>query len=152
MIKRESMLRKGNDIYYDKMKVGQKIIDQRDKSIKNYVAIFDIDDTILNTNDIIIEPIYKLYNYALSNNIRTIFITAREGNKDNIKHTIKQLKRFNIKGYDLLYLRPPHMKNIEKFKLYARMNVVECGYTPLFSIGDMYWDVGEFGGESIHIC
>lgn len=146
------MLKKGDDIYYDKMKIGQKIIDQRDKSIKNYVAIFDIDDTILNTDNILIEPIYKLYEYALLNNIHTIFITAREGSKYNVKYTIKQLKHFNIKGYDLLYLRPPHMTDIEKFKLYARMNVFECGYTPLFSIGDMYWDVGEYGGESIHIC
>ena len=146
------MLKKGNDIYYDKMKTGQKIIDQRDKSIKNYVAIFDIDDTILNTDNILIEPIYKLYEYALLNNIHTIFISARDGSKYNVKYTIKQLKDFNIKGYDLLYLRPPHMTDIEKFKLYARMNVVECGYIPLFSIGDMYWDVGEYGGESIHIC
>jgi len=144
---------KGNDIYYDKMKVGKNIIDNRDKSIKNYVAIFDIDDTILDTTkNTLIEPIYNLYKYALSNKIYTVFITAREGNKENIKYTIKQLKFFNIKNYDLLYLRPPRLKDIEKFKLYSRMNITECGYKPLFSIGDMYWDIGDFGGESIHIC
>ena len=130
------------------MKVGMTLIDKRDTSITNYVAIFDIDDTILNShNNQKIDSIYKLYQYTLENNIATVFITAREGTEYVKKITTEQLKNLNIRGYDLLYFLPPYMKKnrnqetIEKYKYYARKNVKECGYTPLFSIGDMYWDV-----------
>jgi len=139
---------RGHDIYYEKMIDGIDIIDQCDKS-KQYTAIFDIDETIINKN-ILIEPIYNLYIHAVKNNIRIVFITARDGNKDTIDFTIKQLKHFGL-TYDLLYFRPPSMKNVEKFKLFARMNVVENGHEPLFSIGDMHWDVGKFGGIPILI-
>jgi hypothetical protein len=138
------------DIYDKKKKYGINIINNRDKKIKNYVAIFDIDSTILDEN-ILINPIYELYNYAIENNIYTVFITAREGNKETMKYTLDQLKFFNIKNYDLLYFRPYHMKDIKEYKLYARKNVSDNGYIPLFSIGDMEWDVGQYGGIPIHI-
>ena len=41
------MVRIDDKIYLQKMKDGMNIIDNKDKDIKNYVAIFDIDDTIL---------------------------------------------------------------------------------------------------------
>ena len=139
------------DGYSEYMKIGMKIIDERDTSISNYVAIFDIDDTILNSHtNKNIESIYKLFQYVLENKIAVVFITAREGTEHVKKMTTEQLKTVNIRGYDLLYFLPPYMKNnrkmaspesVEKYKYYARKNVKECGYTPLFSIGDMYWDV-----------
>ena len=43
------------------------------------------------------------------------------------------------------------MTDVKKYKKYARKNVVETGYKPLFSIGDMEWDIGEYGGFGIHI-
>jgi len=139
------------DGYFEYMKIGMKIIDERDTSIANYVVIFDIDDTILDScTNKKIESIDKLYQYALENKIATVFITAREGTEFVKKITTEQLKNVNIRGYDLLYFLPPYMKNsrkcasaevVEKYKYYARKNIKECGYTPLFSIGDMYWDV-----------
>ena len=84
------------------------------------------------------------------NGIYIVFITAREGNPSTIKFTEDQLKSYEIQ-YDLLYLRPPSIKNIYLYKKYARRNVVESGYTPLLSIGDMKWDIGEYGGIGIHI-
>ena len=142
----------GNDAYILAKEYCMSLIENRDKNIKNNVIILDIDDTIYNTyTDTVIEPILELYNYALSQNIYTVFITAREGSKQNQKRTVEQLNELGIKGYDLLYLRPPFMKDIPKFKKYARRNVVESGYIPLFSIGDQYWDSGEYGGCGIHI-
>jgi len=131
---------------------GVKHIYKRDKTIKNYAVIFDIDDTILNpVSNTLIKPIYDLYQHALENNVYTIFITARDGSGMNKELTINQLKSHGIKGYDLIYFRPPHMTDIKKYKKYARKNVVETGYKPLFSIGDMLWDIGEYGGVGIHI-
>ena len=140
-----------DDIYVKSKLHGIDIIDNRNKEIKNHVVIFDIDDTIYNViNNNIIEPIFDLYNYAIKNNVYVVFITAREGNQFTIDFTQEQLKSFNIQ-YDLLYFRPPSMKDIYLYKKYARRNVVESGYTSLFSIGDMEWDIGEYGGIGIHI-
>lgn len=130
---------------------GIQIINQRNKDIKNHVIIFDIDDTIYDvSNNTIITPIFELYQYAIENGIYIVFITAREGNPSTIKFTKDQLKSYEIQ-YDLLYLRPPSIKDIYLYKKYARRNVVESGYTPLLSIGDMKWDIGEYGGIGIHI-
>ena len=130
---------------------GIQIINQRNKDIKNHVIIFDIDDTIYDvSNNTIITPIFELYQYAIKNGIYIVFITAREGNPSTIKFTEDQLKSYEIQ-YDLLYLRPPSIKDIYLYKKYARRNVVESGYTPLLSIGDMKWDIGEYGGIGIHI-
>ena len=41
------------------------------------------------------------------------------------------------------------MTDIEKYKLFARKEVYELGYTCIFSIGDMYWDTGDYGGIPI---
>ena len=142
----------GNDKYILAKEYGKTLIDNRDKSIKNYVIILDIDDTIYDPKkNELIEPIHDLYNYALSQNIYTVFITAREGSNHTKDITVYQLNSLGIKGYDLLYLRPPHMTNVYKYKKYARRNVVESGYTPLISIGDQPWDCGDYGGHGIHI-
>lgn len=130
----------------------KSLIDNRDTLIKKHVIILDIDDTIYDTTqNKLIEPIYDLYNYALSQNVYTVFITAREGSDYSKKYTVDQLNSLGIKGYDLLYMRPPSMKDIYKYKTYARRNVFESGYIPLLSIGDQRWDIGEYGGYGIHI-
>lgn len=117
---------------------------------KNFCVFFDIDDTLINSKDgKNIDQIFDLYRYALSKKISTIIITARSGFKNNITSTIKQLDENHIKNYDLLYFRPEYMDNTKEFKMFARRNARECGYTPLFSIGDMSWDVGEYGGIPI---
>ena len=131
------------------MDEGINLINQRDKT-KKYVAIFDIDETIL-INDTRIEPIYMLYQYALINHIDVIFITAREWTENNVKETIDQLNRLCIKNYLNIYFRPEYITDIETYKTICRKNIVDNGYEPLFSIGDMYWDVGSFGGISLHI-
>jgi predicted secreted acid phosphatase len=142
----------GNDIYLKKMIDGKLIIDKRDNTIKTHVAIFDIDDTILKPiQNVLIEPIYELYEYARKNGVYTIFITAREGSNENMDLTIKQLKSLGIIGYDLLYFRPPYMDNVKEYKTFARKNVKQSGYHALFSIGDMKWDVGKYGGIPILI-
>ena len=141
-------------IYDQAKKQGIELIDCLIKnskhSSKNFCVFFDIDDTLIDSkNGKNIDQIFNLYRHALSNKISTIIITARPGFKNNITGTIKQLTENDIKNYDLLYFRPEYMTNLEEFKMFARRNAQECGYTPLFSIGDMKWDVGEYGGIPI---
>jgi predicted DNA-binding protein YlxM (UPF0122 family) len=144
------------NIYDRAKKQGMELIDylvkmkMTKKVKKNFCVFFDIDDTLINSkNSSNIKPIYELYQYALSKKISTIIITARPGIKDNINRTVQQLGDNDIRDYDLLYFRPEYMEKVEEFKTFARRNANECGYTPLFSIGDMDWDVGEYGGIPI---
>lgn len=135
--------------YAKKMKEGMKIIDSiinTTNEIERLCIIFDIDETLIDKQGRIIKPILELYHYALKKKINTIIITARVGLSNNIKNTISELEKNDIKNYDLLYFRPEYMRDVKEFKTFARRNVNECGYIPLFSIGDMYWDVGEYGG------
>jgi len=46
-------------------------------------------------------------------------------------------------------LRPEYMNDIKEYKKQARKQIIDYGYTPLMSIGDMYWDIGEYGGIGI---
>ena len=136
--------------FQKQVSIGMNIIDQAIKTNnKKCCVIFDIDDTLISSNDrSIIYPIYHLYEYARFNGIFTVLITARPGFMNNMKMTMEELKEKNI-SYDLLYFKPPHMTDIEKYKMFARKEVYESGYTCIFSMGDMYWDTGDYGGIPI---
>lgn len=136
--------------FQKQVSIGMNIIDQAiNNKNKKCCVIFDIDDTLISSNDrSIIYPIYHLYQYARFHGIFTVLITARPGFMNNMKMTMEELKEKNI-SYDLLYFKPPHMTDIEKYKMFARKEVYESGYTCIFSIGDMYWDTGDYGGIPI---
>ena len=134
--------------FQKQVSIGMNIIEQSINK-KKCCVIFDIDDTLIRSKDqSIIYPIYDLYEYARFHGITTVLITARPGFMNNIKITMEELKEKNI-SYDLLYFKPPHMTDIEKYKMFARKEVNEAGYTCIFSIGDMYWDTGDYGGFPI---
>ena len=137
--------------FQKQVSIGMNIIDQVIIKNKNrkYCVIFDIDDTLISSKDhSIIYPIYSLYEYARFQGISTVLITARPGLLENMKFTMDELRNNSIE-YDLLYFKPPHMTDIEKYKMFARKEVHELGYTCIFSIGDMYWDMGDYGGIPI---
>ena len=136
--------------FQKQVSIGMNLIDHASKNIrKKYCVIFDIDDTLIRSIDqSVIYPIYYLYEYARFHGISTVLITARPGLLDNMKTTMDQLRENNI-SYDLLYFKPPHMTDIEKYKMFARKEVYESGYTCIFSIGDMFWDTGDYGGIPI---
>lgn len=144
-------------------KKGVEYIDNMNmKQNKKYCVIFDIDDTIIDIsrdkykkdtngyNDKIIIPIYNLYEYAKKKGITVIFVTARPGYDYVIKETEKELEHHNISYHDVFFM-PPDMKNVELYKLFARKYINDMGYQPIFSIGDNFWDIGEYGGKGILI-
>ena len=136
--------------YETQVSIGKNVIDSN-MNVKKKCVVFDIDDTLIDTKEgSIIYPIYNLYKYAQMKGISTILITARSGLANNIDLTVSQLS-YNKISYDLIYFRPEYMTDVEKYKLFARKHLYESGYTCIFSIGDMYWDVGEYGGIPILI-
>jgi len=131
---------------------GIKIIDSTiQNKIKNPVAFFDIDLTLIDSQGLLIKPVYELYNYAIKNGIKVVLITARPGFPENFEWTKKQLYDVGIRDYSLLFVRPPDIVDPFKYKLFARRFVVELGHTPIFTIGDMDFDMGDYGGAQLLI-
>lgn len=116
------------------------------------IVFFDIDDTLLRPYNIVqpIVPVLNFYKYLVNNGYNTAIITARPNFKDNLDYTINDLKTIGIENdYKFLILKPLNEHNITEYKLNARKQILDKGYTPLMSIGDMYWDVGKYGGIGI---
>ena len=116
------------------------------------IVFFDIDDTLLrsyNTSQPIV-PVVNFYKYLVNNGYNTAIITARPNFEQNVKYTIDDLKNIGIENdYKFLVLKPLNEHNIVEYKINARKQILDNGYTPLMSIGDMYWDVGKYGGIGI---
>jgi predicted secreted acid phosphatase len=117
----------------------------------NATIVFDIDDTLIfSKTGYPIKPIIDLYNFCILLGLKIIIITNRVETNENIEHTKNQLKNVGISIYDLIYFRPSFFEP-SKFKVVARKNVVDLGYNIIMSIGDMYWDLGEYGGIGIKL-
>ena len=112
--------------------------------IKNPTIVFDIDNTLINNDGHLITPIFQVYLYALRRGFMTAIITARTST--GISYTINQLEMMGISGYSQLYMRESSTINIKNMKLESRKSLHDKGYTVIMSIGDMIWDVGEYGG------
>jgi predicted secreted acid phosphatase len=116
---------------------------------ENSIIIFDIDDTLVDYFGNLIQPVYDFYNYIKTLNIKPVLITAREGNNYNINWTISQLKNLNINDYLYAFFKSPNEYNIGKFKELSRKVFHDKGFNVLMSIGDTFWDVGNYGGKSV---
>ena len=70
------------------------------------------------------------------------------GGTPKIEYTKKQLHHCNIDEYKQIYFRSPNITNNPWiYKMNARKNIHYNGYIILMSIGDMIWDIGEYGGK-----
>jgi hydroxymethylpyrimidine pyrophosphatase-like HAD family hydrolase len=120
-------------------------------NIKDKSIIYDIDDTLIDKNGNPIEDVIETYNLALSKDFTIILITARSKTKESINQTILDLNKCKIFNYKAIYFYDETKgfkteDNIKKYKLIARYDVYKRGYSTILSIGDMYWDIGEYGG------
>lgn len=114
------------------------------------IIIFDIDDTLFDPyTDIEITPVINFYRYLVENNYTTAIITARENSPANFQYTLNDLERHNIRDYKFLFLRDISYDDLFLYKRDARKQIVNYGYSPLMSIGDKRWDMGEYGGIGI---
>ena len=117
----------------------------------NDIVFFDIDDTLLDpfTNKPIV-PVLDFYKYLVKHGYNIAIITARANTELNHEYTVNDLKSIGIENdYKFLVLRPPEKNDIKEYKKTARKKIVEHGFNPLMSIGDMCWDTGEYGGIGI---
>jgi predicted secreted acid phosphatase len=112
----------------------------------NSVIVYDIDDTLIDSFGAPIQPIIDTYHYAKTVGLIPAIITARYGTEFNIKNTIDQLNYFGITDYRMLYMMPTNKNDPAHFKELARKNIHKMGYEIVMSIGDMPWDIGNYGG------
>jgi hypothetical protein len=120
-------------------------------------VVFDIDGTILvdgvfapkNYNEVI-HDIYQFLLYLQSIEVPIFIITARPDYSHNRKETEKMLKNMNI-NYTHLFMHNQNKNNHIDFKTNSRKKILMNGYKVIMSLGDNYWDYGQYGGLGVHI-
>uniref|UniRef100_A0A6C0EM03 Acid phosphatase n=1 Tax=viral metagenome TaxID=1070528 RepID=A0A6C0EM03_9ZZZZ len=122
---------------------------------QNAVIVYDIDNTLIDLSGRPLTPIIQTYHYAKSKGIDTMIVTARLGTEKNIITTRRQLAQYGINEYLGIYFRPPTNKGDAEgqtqFKLKSRKNIHDRGHLVVMSIGDMPWDIGQFGGFGFQV-
>tara|TARA_A100001015_G_C14759584_1_gene620843 strand:+ start:221 stop:688 length:468 start_codon:yes stop_codon:yes gene_type:complete len=120
-------------------------------------VVFDIDGTILNDGvfspkdyDEVILNVYRFLLYLQSIDIPIFIITARPDYPHNRKETKKMLDKLGI-NYVKLYMHNQSENNHIDFKTKSRKNILDNGYKVIMSLGDNYWDYGDYGGLGVHI-
>ena len=73
-------------------------------------------------------------------------ITARASTPDAVQFTLRQLRSLGIGGFKSIAFRPPDYWDIPKFKMDARRSIPQ---RVVMSVGDQYWDVGQYGGIGV---
>ena len=98
-------------------------------------------EEILTASAPAIEPILKVYQTAINNNIAVFFVTART----SYAHlaTARNLKHAGYNKWSKLYLRTKNYKkgSIANFKTKMREIITHNGYTIIASIGDQESDL-----------
>ena len=121
-------------------------------------VVFDIDGTLIYENDIKdykdkpISSICKFAYYLMKNNVTIFVITARDNSiKGNYKNTQNLLDKLQISYKELFLWDINYYKTVVDFKSLSRKRIQDSGYSVIMSLGDNYWDYGDYGGTGIHI-
>ena len=114
---------------------------------ENQAVVFDIDDTLINSDtEEIIPKTFSLFQYCVTRGYRVYIITARAWTPGAVKFTLNQLRSLGITGFQSIAFRPPNYFDVPKFKEDARKSIPQ---KIVMSIGDQKWDVGRYGGVGI---
>tara|TARA_Y100000022_G_C12933035_1_gene232502 strand:- start:19 stop:507 length:489 start_codon:yes stop_codon:yes gene_type:complete len=146
-------------------KIYESLINSFQHEIKHYnnnlykpCVVFDIDGTILvdgvyspRDESEIISNIYDFLMYIQDRGIDIFIITARPDNIHNRHGTKQMLDKLNIK-YTYLYMwNLDVFNNHVSYKESARKEIFDNNYNIIMSLGDNYWDYGDYGGLGVHI-
>ena len=128
------------------------------KSDRTPCVVFDIDGTLIYENDNNtyhdkpILDICKFAYYLNSKNIPIYIITARDISVPNsYENTQKLLDKLNIRYVDLFLWDINKYSTVVNFKSLTRKSIEDKYYKVVMSLGDNYWDYGDYGGVGIHI-
>lgn len=116
---------------------------------KGNIIIFDVDDTLVDKDFNPIHSVVNFFNWCKQQELTPIIITARAGTPENIEFTINSLDKLSITGYSYIYFRKVSQNDVYSFKKNCRRDVNTNIGTIIASVGDMFWDVGEYGGYPV---
>lgn len=137
----------------------------------NDVFVFDVDETSLSNFEVFrasgykwnaelydnqlkaesspaINPVQELYNVLVNKGYKIFFITGRDNNEFNYKHTYGNLKKSGYAQIDSLILRPEEFKNstAQEYKSTIRQRFASLGYNFVGNAGDQWSDMA--GGNA----
>jgi predicted secreted acid phosphatase len=119
------------------------------RGVQNPAVVFDIDDTVL-INDSSVpgdarpnHSIMGIYKAALAMGMTVFIVTARPESPSNRKWTREQLELVHVYDYKKLFMLPKQesFAATSAFKLRARKEIADMGYTILLNVGDQWTDV-----------
>ena len=110
------------------------------KHKNNEIVIFDIDNTLIDSNGFRINPVITLFDFIKLINIPIAIITTRIGTPENIKKTQTELYNKCILDYKYIYFLKPLDYNILEFKNNSRQDLIKKGYNIIMTIGDLYME------------
>lgn len=124
----------------------KEVLNQK-QNIPNKTICFDIDNTLIDRDGKIIEPILDVHTHAKNLGYNIIIVTARVGTHENIEYTKNELLNHNI-TYNFIYFAKPGKNDYWMFKRHARQHAWEHkGFHIVASVGDQLWDIGIYGGR-----
>jgi hypothetical protein len=134
------------------MEISQKIRRVIKFAPSQSIIVYDIDGTLIGHDGTPRSHIVDTYFHATRNGHEVAIITARPGTPENIERTRRELANIGISKYKCIYFLPPEKiytstPNIQaRFKYLARKDLHNNGQFVFCSIGDMPWDIGDYGG------
>ena len=120
---------------------------------KQPAVVLDIDGALVHNGswDTPIWSVINFCNHCKDIGIATMIVTARGGWPSNIENTAQSLQKLGIRC-DALFFRKPNDHAIEEFKTNVRRHLSNAlDFNVLISVGDTYWDYGEWGGIGVHM-
>ncbi len=121
---------------------------------ENGIAVFDIDDTLVDENERCIAPVCRVYKLCLTLGFHCALVTARPDTTHNRRETTKMLRQNRIDEWESLYMMPtninPTAESVSKYKRSARDDI-SSRHDIIINVGDMWHDLipipvrGEFG-------
>jgi hypothetical protein len=108
------------------------------------LVVFDIDNTLIDTEHQPINAVIELYAFAQSIGLMCAIVTARPETTENRDVTVAMLHTHKISGWESLYMIPSHYTiSAEGVSIYKReaRDDLESRHRILANIGDMWHDI-----------
>mgnify|MGYP001056496806 CR=1 FL=1 len=99
----------------------------------NDAVMFDIDDTLITTTDVPINPMITLLNISSMMGYKVVIITARPYSLENHSLTMSQLHNLSVWPTEIHYAMPMEKGRVK----------LQTGYNYILSVGDMWTDLSE---------
>lgn len=128
------------------------------------VVVFDIDDTLIDSQERRIAPVARLYQLCQTLGFECAIVTARPEGPVNRSETIKALHAAGVDDWLRLYMMPNSMRNqmdtdddvrrlVSAYKRSARDDIVaERNVDIVGNVGDMWHDLIRFPLSSTYHC